>query len=321
MKRSALALAALLALVATVAVAEAQQAAPTVSTGAATAVKQHAATLHGTVRPNGTNATWFFQFGTTNAYGRKTSNRTVSAGQGTQSVSRNITGLLSGTTYHYRIVATNSSGTSLGADRTFTTTGPTQVVPSVSLVSSKNPVTFGSAVKFSGQVSGPGNSGAVVSLQAKPYPYTGAFAQVGNSVIAGPTGVFAFNVSPVLNAQYRAVAKRSGVDLFSPVVLEKVRLRVTSTVSDSTPRKGQKVKFSGTVKSSHVGVTVRVQRRTSSGAYKTIAKTHTRADTTTRAKYSLRVRITRTAYYRVRVSSGDGDHSTGYGKRRKLRVH
>jgi hypothetical protein len=299
----------LLALVATVAVAEAQTAAPTVSTGAATSIKQHSAVLNGSVRPNGANATWYFQFGTTNVYGRKTSNRTASAGNGTQSVGRNVTGLLSGTVYHYRIVATNSSGTSLGADRTFTTTGPTQIAPVVTLASNKNPVNFGHSARLAGQVSGPGNSGAVVSLQAKPFPYTGPFVQIGNSVVTNSTGLFAFTINPLLNGQYRAVARRNGVDVSSSILIQKVRLSVSTKVGDSTPRVGQRVRFSGSVKPSHVGVTVRVQRRTSSGDYVTIATGHTKAATSTRASYSVRARIRKTGYYRVRVSSGDGDHS------------
>jgi len=39
-----------------------------------------------------------------------------------QSISANISGLTATTTYHFRIVANNSSGTTYGSDRTFTTT-------------------------------------------------------------------------------------------------------------------------------------------------------------------------------------------------------
>jgi hypothetical protein len=317
-RRPTLLLATLLGLTAIVAVAYAQQAAPTVSTGQATNVKQQSATLHGTVRPNGASASWYFQIGTTTAYGAKTSNRTVSAGQGTKSVSRGVTGLLPGTTYHYRIVASNSGGTSQGADRTFTTPGPTHVL---TLSASSNPVTYGRSVRFSGVLAGPNSGGVAVSLQAKPFPYTGAFIQVGNTVLTDSSGGFTFVTTPLLNAQYRAVARRSAVNVFSPIILERVRLSVGTKISDFTPRKGQRVKFSGSVKPLHVGTTVRIQRRTSSGSYKTIAKTHTKAATATRATYSILVRISRTAYYRVRVSSGDGDHNTGYGKRKRLRVH
>jgi hypothetical protein len=317
-RRIVLVLAAVTALCTAVAVAYAQQSSPTVTTGGATAVKQHAATLHGTVRPNGAAATWFFQYGTTTAYGNHTANHTAPAGQGTQDVARSISGLLSGTTYHYRLVATNSSGTTRGADKTFTTTGPVQFV---SLGASDNPITFGHTIRFVGQVSPPNNAGAVVTLQAKPYPYTGQFLQVGNSVVANPNGEFAFNVTALVNAQYRAVTQRGGVNVFSPSVLERVKLSVSSSVSDATPRKGRTVKFSGSVKPSHVGVVVRIQRQSSSGSYKTIKTTRTRAGSSTRATYSVHVRITRTARYRVKVSSGDGDHDTGYSKSRRIKVH
>jgi hypothetical protein len=66
---------------------------------------------------------------------------------------------------------------------------------------------------------------------------------------------------------------------------------------------------------------VRVQRRSSTGRYVTIATSHLHAYSTTRSTYSLHARILTTAYYRVRVSTSDGDHSSGIGTRRRLHVH
>ena len=47
----------------------------------------------------------------------------VTLAAGTAAVSTNavVSGLLAGKTYHYRVVATNSAGTALGSDLTFTT--------------------------------------------------------------------------------------------------------------------------------------------------------------------------------------------------------
>jgi len=48
-------------------------------------------------------------------------------------VAANISGLTASTTYHFRIVATNSSGTTYGSDSTFATlsaTGPDPVYAS-----------------------------------------------------------------------------------------------------------------------------------------------------------------------------------------------
>lgn len=98
-------------------------AAPNTTTGPATNVAPNSATLTGWVNPRGTATSYRFQFGATPSYGRTTP--TVSAGSGTtaRAVSANATGLAAGTTYHYRIVATNARNqTRLGVDRTFTTT-------------------------------------------------------------------------------------------------------------------------------------------------------------------------------------------------------
>jgi hypothetical protein len=312
-------LAALLALTVTVAVAYAQQAAPTVATGGATSVKQSSAVLNGTVTPNGANSDWYFAYGTTTAYGQKSSTKTVTAGQGTRSVSANVNGLASGTTYHYQLVAGNSGGIAAGTDKTFTTTG--SPAPVVTLKTSSDPVTFGKTVTLSGQVAGPNNGGLTVTLQGKPYPYTGVFKKVGNSLLTNSSGKFSFTTAPLMKTQFRVVVRRAGTDSLSPIVLQRVRIRVGTFVSDSTPRSGQRIRFSGSATPSHPGAVVRVQRRSSTGKYVTIAKSHLHAYSSTRSTYSLHARIRTTAYYRVRVSTSDGDHSSGIGTRKRLRVH
>ena len=64
--------------------------------------------------------TVYFQYGRTTGYGSRTPNQTK-IGNNYQNVSANISGLSAGTTYHFRIVGTNSAGTRYGTDRTFTT--------------------------------------------------------------------------------------------------------------------------------------------------------------------------------------------------------
>jgi len=61
-----------------------------------------------------------FQYGTTINYGSTTAKQTKT-GNTKQNVAANISGLTASTTYHFRIVATNSAGTRYGSDRTFTT--------------------------------------------------------------------------------------------------------------------------------------------------------------------------------------------------------
>ncbi len=104
----------------------ASSATPTATTGNATNVSQNLATLNGTVNPNGTATTYVFQYGTTTAYGSMSSTASAGAGTAPVAASRNVTGLTPGTTYHYRIVATNSQNKkAFGLDQTFTT----QAVP------------------------------------------------------------------------------------------------------------------------------------------------------------------------------------------------
>jgi len=93
---------------------------PVVTTNPATLIASFSATLNGTVDPHGLSTSVYFQYGTTTGYGHTTSPRTRT-GNTYQNVSASISGLAASTRYHFRIVATNSTGTTYGSDRTFTT--------------------------------------------------------------------------------------------------------------------------------------------------------------------------------------------------------
>lgn len=96
---------------------------PTVATGTRSRVTDTSAVLHGTVNPNGSETTYYFQWGLTTAYGLQSNEG--SAGRGTKDVpvATTASGLIPGTDYHYRLVATNGAGTTIGADRAFKTAG------------------------------------------------------------------------------------------------------------------------------------------------------------------------------------------------------
>jgi hypothetical protein len=91
-----------------------------VTTKSATNVASSSATLNGTVDPHGLTTSVHFQYGTTTGYGSTTANH-GSSGNTYQNASANITTLSGSTTYHFRVVATNSAGTTYGSDKTFTT--------------------------------------------------------------------------------------------------------------------------------------------------------------------------------------------------------
>jgi RHS repeat-associated protein len=101
---------------------------PSLTTEAATGVKETEATLKASVNPNGWATTYQFEYGTTTSYGTKVPVSPESIGSGTSAVavSKAISGLKEGTTYHYRVVASNAAGTVPGLDKTLKTTNPPQ---------------------------------------------------------------------------------------------------------------------------------------------------------------------------------------------------
>jgi hypothetical protein len=96
---------------------------PTVTTGGASGITNSAAIVAGTINPNGLSTTYHFDYGTTTSYGSQAPASDGSAGSGSANtpVSASLSGLTALTTYHYRLVATNSAGTTNGSDATFTT--------------------------------------------------------------------------------------------------------------------------------------------------------------------------------------------------------
>ena len=96
---------------------------PTVTTGPARLVGDREATLDGTVTPFSSRASAAFEVGRTTAYGLVVPAGILPPGRGAAAVSARVAGLRPGTTYHYRLAATNGAGTTRDADRTFTTTG------------------------------------------------------------------------------------------------------------------------------------------------------------------------------------------------------
>jgi hypothetical protein len=97
---------------------------PTVAAHGAGAVGLDSAILSATVNPNGSATSYYFEYGTTTAYGSTVPVPHAAIGSGTadQVVSQRIEDLFAGTTYHYRVVAYNGVGSpQVSADMTFTT--------------------------------------------------------------------------------------------------------------------------------------------------------------------------------------------------------
>src|SRR5690349_12892890 len=96
--------------------ASALAATPGATTGVASGLSPDAATVSGTVNPHGQVTTWYFQYGKTKSYGARTTAQDAGSGNKGVKVSATLTGLTNNTTYHYRLVATNGAGRTLGND-------------------------------------------------------------------------------------------------------------------------------------------------------------------------------------------------------------
>jgi len=95
---------------------------PSAITDPATGITQTAATLNGTVNANSSAVTVYFEFGLTDSYGSVIDAIPAQVSGNTDTpVTANISGLEVYTTYHFRVVATNSNGYFYGGDLTFTT--------------------------------------------------------------------------------------------------------------------------------------------------------------------------------------------------------
>ena len=115
---------------------------PTVTTTAATSVGGTSATLNGTVQPQNLPTSAWFEWGTTTNYGNFTATNLLATTNVVQALSNNLTGLVGGTTYHYRLAASNALGFSYGADQAFTTF-TFNLVPIPGLIGANGDVAWG----------------------------------------------------------------------------------------------------------------------------------------------------------------------------------
>ncbi len=98
--------------------------APSLSKVSSFVVEQTRAELIGTISPGEQATRYHFEYGTSTAYGTEVPRFGIEVGgeeSGPIIVGQELTGLRPGTTYHYRLVAKNASGETVGSDQTFTT--------------------------------------------------------------------------------------------------------------------------------------------------------------------------------------------------------
>ena len=195
---------------------------------------------------------------------------------------------------------------------------PPKPNPNLTIKASAAAVTFGRTVTLSGTTKNVA-AGTTIEVQQNPYPYAG-FKPTGKTAVVDPSGNWSVaGIAPQVHTQYKVVAKTSPPQE-STAVFVRVRLRVSFKVSDSTPKKGARDRFFGTVAPAHDGKPVLIQKKTASG-YKTVATTTLLDNGTATSKYSKKLRIRRSGTYRIVARSLDQAIDDGTSRSRTLRVH
>jgi len=160
---------------------------PAATTSAATNKTTSGATLNGTVNANNTSTTVTFEYGTTTSYGQTaTATPSPITDMTNTDVSSSITGLTAGTTYHFRVKAVNSVGTTYGSDMTFTTAG---LAPTATTMAATNKTATGATLNATV------NANMVSTVVTFEYGTTTSYGQTVNASPSPVTGNTITNVS------------------------------------------------------------------------------------------------------------------------------
>lgn len=259
---------------------------PGASTGGVRDVGLDAATLTGAVDPNGASTAYRFEYGLTTSYG--SSSATQSAGSGTRAtnVSARIGGLTAGKRYHYRLVATNSVGTSRGGDHSFVAAS---TATSATLSADKDPVTYGASVKLSGKLGGSKVSGVRVRLQTTTFPFSAPFADAGNAILSSSKGEYAFTLPAVVRTT-RALVVVDGIPSFfsKPVT---IRSAARAGITSVTRRADGRVTVRGRVIPATANGVAALQRQSAKGTWLPLKRAHVGSD----GRYAITLRARKNA--------------------------
>jgi hypothetical protein len=298
--------------------------APAAQTGGASHVHGTSALLSGRVNPRGLETTYFFEYGPTTAYGLHTA--TGNAGKGTVSIKVGLTATNLRAGYHYRIVATNKTGTTRGKDRVFATKTTTKL--HFEIPRRVAPVTYGGALPISGSLVGLGAGHHQVVLQESPFPFQGAFTSIGEAVFTSSAGRFSFRMPRLLLSTQFRVSTLDPKPVLSKTLTVHVGVRVTFKVR-SSGRHGL-YRLYGTVAPAEVGAHVlfqlqkKAKHRNSERSekaeeraeakpfsYATRATTVVKRATKSFSRFSAIVTIQRTGRYRALVVPRKGPLDEG----------
>jgi hypothetical protein len=293
--------ASLMALLVPAGAAVAAPAKPAVTTGGVANVGESTVTLNGRVNPNQVETTYFFQYGPTSLYGAQTAATSAGAGNRAVRVAVDVAGLAPDTTYHYRLVAQNAKGLVKGGNRRFKTR---RQPLGVTLAATPNPVQAGGPTTLGGTLTGTGNAGRQVVLQANPFPYTQGFLNVTNAQVTNEQGGFAFPLLSVpVTTQYR-VLMTNRPEVVSPVVVlgAAVRAGLHRKVKHRDWRR-PRVRFSGRIKPAAPGTQVVIQKLRE-GGWEQVGQTFARDSAETSSNFKRTLKPQNGGRYRVVANAG-----------------
>jgi hypothetical protein len=183
--------------------------APSAATGSAGSITTGGATLNGTVNANNASSAVTFEYGTTTSYGSTvTADQSPATGTGSTTVSKIISGLEPNTTYHFRVSATSSGGTSHGLDQTFKTSAaaPSATTAAATSVTNTGATLNGTVIAYNASTSVTFEYGATTAygstVTAEQSPVTGTNSTSTSKVITG--------LAPNTTYHYRVVAVNAG---------------------------------------------------------------------------------------------------------------
>jgi len=237
---------------------------PEVDTDAASSVGTTTATVNGTVNANSSSSTVTFEYGLTTAYGTTvTADQSPVTGSTDTAVSKGLSGLTNGTTYHYRAVAINAGGITYGEDNTFTTgVSP----PTVATNAASGVGTTGATLN--GTVNANGSSTAVTF----EYGETTAYGRTANAVQSPVSGTSATAVSlvvadltPGVTYHFRAVGQSLGGTAYGADMTFTTLAPPTVTTDAAAPVTTTTAQLNGTVNANGTSTTVTFEYGTTTG--------------------------------------------------------
>ncbi|HEY2056186.1 MAG TPA: hypothetical protein VGH14_19820 [Solirubrobacterales bacterium] len=175
--------------------------------------------LKGTVYDGGGTTSYHFEYGTTTAYGTNVPMPdAVASGAGFTPVSQSITGLAPNTTYHFRLVSTDSvEGTLSSADQTFSTaTTPTTPPPGTTPTE-----TAPGGGSGTGLYPGESNPGGTMIGGSGPKRVAKAVHSGGKTLLATTKGRTLYSLSAEKAGKFICTATSGCTSIWTPLTIAK----------------------------------------------------------------------------------------------------